>query len=135
MPAGCPIAQANIQGIAFLGTDGYGIYNDGIGVIRLQPPLVIVQMEHMGLLYAAVYQPDLRGIAHIRFWNEGRRVSVGPGAHGDILVRYAVIGIWIQRQSVPHGLRPIADGGGPGGKPCMGTTGGCPSLFLISSSS
>ena len=49
----------DIQRIALLRADGDGIDNGRIGVIRFQPPLVAMQMEHMRFLDPAVYQADL----------------------------------------------------------------------------
>ena len=62
-----PCAVENIQRIAFLRTDGDGINDRGIRIVALQAPLVVVEMEHMGLLDAAVDQTDPGGITDIGF--------------------------------------------------------------------
>ena len=49
----------NIQRITFLRTERDGIQNRGNRILRLQPPLMIVEMENMGFLYSAVYQTYL----------------------------------------------------------------------------
>ena len=48
----------NIQSITFLRAECDGVQNGGNRIIRFQLPLVIVEMEYMGLLDASVNQPD-----------------------------------------------------------------------------
>lgn len=71
----------------------------------------------MGLLHTAVDEAYFGGITHIGFQNWGRRVSISPGAHGNVLVDICVIPVWVKGQTIPHGLRTVADGCCGAGKP------------------
>lgn len=98
----------NVKGIAFLGADGDRINDGGIGVIALQSPLVIVQMEDMSFLDTSMDQPDFGRIAHVGPKNRRRRISIDPGTHGNIFT--CVRMIMSQGQTVSHGFRAVADG-------------------------
>lgn len=90
-------AVQDIQRVAFLRADGDGIDDGRLGILRFQPPLMVVQMEHVGLLNAAVDEPDLGRIAHVGAQDRRRRVPVGPRTHGDILGRVGGVGVVLER--------------------------------------
>ena len=47
----------NVQGVTFLRAECDGIQNGGDRILGFQTPLMIVEVEHMGLLHAAVDEP------------------------------------------------------------------------------
>ena len=111
-----PRAIQNIQRHALLRTDGHGIDNGGTGILQFSAPLVVVQMEHMGLLNTAVDQANLGRIANVGLQDRRCRIPIGPGAHGDILVDIRMVTVWLQRRPVAHRLGAVADGSSSAGK-------------------
>lgn len=83
VPASCPIQ--NIQCITLLRAYGNRINDCRDRIIRFEPPLVIVNVEHMRLLDSSVDQADFRRISDICPENRRRRIPIYPGTHRDIL--------------------------------------------------
>ena len=55
----------DIQSITFLWPQSDGVNNGRNRIFRLQPPLMVVEMEYMGLFDSAVNQTYLRRVTHI----------------------------------------------------------------------
>lgn len=111
-------AVKDVEGEAFLRADGDGVNDGGVWIVALQAPLVVVQMEDMSFFDATVDQADFDRIPYVGTEDRRCRVSINPGAHGDIL---SGIPMFIsKRAAVSHWLGAIADGCSRGWEVCVG---------------